>query len=989
MEVTPLSEQCRIPDGILHDRFRIIKSLGKGGMGEILLAEDTRLKRNVAIKSICRESLADPDSRARFLREAQTASRLDHPNICTVYEIAEEDGREYIIMQYVDGVSLSQLLKFKPLGIGKIVDIAVQISDGMMEAHAKKIIHRDLKPANIMIDRNGKIRILDFGLAKFRPEGHRKRSPADDIERKELTEKGIVMGTIHYMSPEQARGLELDERSDIFSFGVVLYEMVEGSTPFTDNENIATLYNLLHKDPVFDREIPEPLKALIRKLLAKDRKRRYAHFAEVKEDLERFRMLYNHPDKAAGEMGTQKIDPEEQRLMLEEIDRMHHVSDREDLGQMVRRLKRLKASTQAVRSVRSWKKWKIIAPVVFVMVALAAGMVLSPKKGPAVPPLKTETYILLNRFLNQTPDKELPDKILLLLQESLNQFDEFRVIDEKTARDIISIPEDRAIDIPSLKKKYPIRYTITGKLTHIEDKYNIEAHFQPLEGNPPPPPFFIPGKGRDSLLTDQIDNLSRRVYLSVFPDRPEEKLRLRKTSSMFGTDWGAFDLFFQGKNLWDRKEFTDAREYLLKAEKSAPSLPIGKYYLALLFDFTGPRIESLNRINQLIPVIGTFSEPLRFRVLALKAKLDFSIRDQIAVWQKLKGKFPFSKEVFYQTGEAYFRCGDSVKAIPEFKAALDLDPAYTNALNHMGYCHSYLGLHRQAIEYFEKYSDLDRTANSYDSLGDGYFYKGDYIQAENNKIYAIRMNARMEWPYLTVADIHILRANFREALRALKTYENLIRDRKSKSDALAKRAFILSENREYVGALRTVQRALDGYDSAEITDNTAEYHWLKGLILLALNRLGAATAEERWLRTVNEKYRINPENFDPVYKFWLHLKAMIAEREKRPEEADRTFRDLLKMKTQLSFWITYYNYPYFVTEYARFLFRQKRFGDASAQCGVCLEFNPDYTPALWVKASLLARNQNPQYRAILLKIGEIYGESAEANYWRNQLREKP
>ena len=116
---------------------------------------------------------------------------------------------------------------------------------------------------------------------------------------------------------------------------------------------------------------------------------------------------------------------------------------------------------------------------------------------------------------------------------------------------------------------------------------------------------------------------------------------------------------------------------------------------------------------------------------------------------------------------------------------------------------------------------------------------------------------------------------------------------------------------------------------------------------------------------------------------------MIAEREKRPEEADRTFRDMLKMKTQLSFWITYYNYPYFVTEYARFLFRQKRFGDASAQCGVCLEFNPDYTPALWVKASLLARNQNPQYRAILLKIGEIYGESAEANYWRNQLREKP
>ena len=139
---------------------------------------------------------------------------------------------------------------------------------------------------------------------------------------------------------------------------------------------------------------------------------------------------------------------------------------------------------------------------------------------------------------------------------------------------------------------------------------------------------------------------------------------------------------------------------------------------------------------------------------------------------------------------------------------------------------------------------------------------------------------------------------------------------------------------------------------------------------------------------INKKYRINAENFDPAYKYWLHLKALIAEREKRPEEADRIFRDLLTMKTQLSFWITYYNYPYFVTEYARFLFRQKRFTDASAQCGVCLEFNPDYTPALWIKSSLLQRNQNPQYRDILLKIGEIYGESAEANYWRKQLRER-
>ena len=160
------------------------------------------------------------------------------------------------------------------------------------------------------------------------------------------------------------------------------------------------------------------------------------------------------------------------------------------------------------------------------------------------------------------------------------------------------------------------------------------------------------------------------------------------------------------------------------------------------------------------------------------------------------------------------------------------------------------------------------------------------------------------------------------------------------------------------------------------------------MILLVLNRTGEAAAEERWLHTLNVKYRIDAKNFDPARKYWLHLKALIAEQEKRPGEADRIFHDLLAMKTQLSFWITYYNYPFFVTEYARFLFRQKRVDEALAQCDRCLEFNPDYTPALWVKAFLLPKEQPRQYREVMLKIGNIYGESTETNYWRNLLREK-
>ena len=200
-------------------------------------------------------------------------------------------------MQYIDGVSLSQLVKFKPLGIGKIIDIAVQISDGMMEAHAKGIIHRDIKPANIMIDRNGKIRILDFGLAKFSEAGRDEGSgPAVTISKdKKLTEKGIVMGTIHYMSPEQARGLEARRAQR---------HLLLRRGPVRDGGGIHPVHRQReHHHPLqppaqrsrFRPGIPEPLKAVIRKLLAKDRKQRYAHFSEVKADLERFRTLYDHP----------------------------------------------------------------------------------------------------------------------------------------------------------------------------------------------------------------------------------------------------------------------------------------------------------------------------------------------------------------------------------------------------------------------------------------------------------------------------------------------------------------------------------------------------------------------------------------------------------------------------------------------------------------------------------------------------------------------
>ena len=280
---TVISSCNLFPENIINGRFKILKVLNRGGMGEILLAEDNNSRGKVAIKSIGAALTRDRAAQARFHREAQAASRLDHPNICAIYEIAEENKRGYIVMEYVDGVTLDQLVKIKPLTIDKIIGIALQVVEGMIAAQEQNIVHLDIKPGNIMIDKRGRIKVLDFGLAEFRP-----RKSADRKTRRPepgLSESDTIMGTVSYMSPEQASGQDLDGRSDIFSFGVLLLELLSGQNPFSDRDHVVTIYNIIHKQVTLSAKIPPALQKIVKKILQKNRELRYNDFREIKEAL--------------------------------------------------------------------------------------------------------------------------------------------------------------------------------------------------------------------------------------------------------------------------------------------------------------------------------------------------------------------------------------------------------------------------------------------------------------------------------------------------------------------------------------------------------------------------------------------------------------------------------------------------------------------------------------------------------------------------------
>ncbi len=705
-----------LPTGSLFGgRYQIIEQLGRGGMGRVYRAVDTKTREEVAIKLIRPDIAEDKKTLERFVNEIKLAHRISHRNIGKMYHLGEDQGLHYITMEYVPGEDLKSFIRrSRRLDISTTVAIAKQVCSGLTEAHDSGIVHRDLKPSNIMIDKEGNAKILDFGIARA-------------VGALGVTAEGSVIGTPEYMSPEQVDGQEADRRSDIYSFGVILFEMVTGRLPFAADTPFVVAFKQRSEAPPppegLNPQTPPQLSSVILRCLEKDRDKRYQTSEDVCRDLSQVEeTLHTTP------LPTPWIRPATRKTT---------------------RLTALRAAAQRF----PWRK--ALVPVLAFLGIMAAGVFISQLLPKAKGSVRTVAIVGFENLTGEGAYEYLKKAIPNLLITSLEQSKYLDIVSWEKLNDLAG-PKDRDIATSADRDHWfnacrsaGVDAIVMGSFTKADNLFATDAKIYDVQTKNLLKSAGSRGEGVGSILRTQIDELSREIArgvgLSESASKDTKPITEVATASM-----DAYQYFVRGQEDFERYYFDDARVSFEKAVEKDPSFALPHFYLARVYNNladasrAGQAMDQFKKLSKVSP--GKGKEALY--VTALSAWVNKDAEGYVRGLNEIIKADPKDKRAHADLGWFLRMENKRPEAMVEFEKALAIDPNFGYALNLLAYTYAEMGEKVKAIAMFDRYAAAyPGEANPIDSLGDLYFLTGEFdkARAKYQQALAIRPDFPSTW----------------------------------------------------------------------------------------------------------------------------------------------------------------------------------------------------------------------------------------------------
>ncbi len=850
-------------------------------MGRVFRVLDRKLNEEVALKLLRSDIAADRKNLDRFRNEVKLARKIIHKNVGRIYHLSEEGDNHFITMEYVHGQDLKGLIgQAGQLTASKVIAIAKQVCEGLAEAHKLGVVHRDLKPSNIMIDNEGNARIMDFGIAH-----------TSKAER--ITESGTIVGTPEYMSPEQVEAKDIDNRSDIYSFGIILYEMLTGKVPFEGETPISVAVKHLTASPKQPMEIntgiPANINRIIMKCMEKDRTRRYQ---DAKE-------LFSEITKIEKELPTKKkIMPKIQWHVAPNLKRI---------------LVLFFAALIIFGGYQIWMSFFQAGPKYdnFILVELSADTQSNIDKN--------LIDFLLQRSLSASTN------LNILVQEDIPVY-------KKKTESIDAIPRNPliAIDVST----YPKASGFTLIVSMSNKKKSYKQTFE--------------CKGYLDFISDKIEQI--HSFISEKSDGLVKSIDEKSKISYISTDnFDALNHFMKGEEAWKKLDPNVAFSEYKTAIENSPEFSLAHLRLAEVQLFNGEREDA--RMS-LVKALDNKDRLIGYdihRLEALLARMDSRAGKERLHLGILIEAFPFKKEYLFEFAESYFHQGDAEEAIKHYQRVLDLDPDHTKANNHIAFCYSWIGNHNKAEEHFKRNLGVDKTANAYDSLASGCMFAGNYKEAIQATEEGKESDPNLVWIYTTQCKNFILTGQLTRGIKSLEEQENITEKDRIRSNAKFYNAFIEFSRDSLDQSLQALVPGLEFYEN-EIYANQFEESptlpfWLKGVIAA---EKGDSETLKSMVSIMEQKIArggINATNFHPIYKFFIHLKMLEGYLANDLESVMQYIDEGKRIKNKMGFWTSMFDFSYFFNAYAEILMKVGRKDQAMGLLNEVNQYNPHYAAA--------------------------------------------